>query len=81
MATSKLDIEEIAEQAERGEDVSRHFSGKHTAKQRVNVDFSLALLREIDADCRRVGVSRQAWIKLACDERMRQIRIGLNKAS
>lgn len=74
----KLDIEEIAEMAERGEDVSQHFSGQHSAKQRVNIDFPLNLLREIDAECRRVGVTRQAWIKMICDERLRHTVVGTN---
>ena len=63
----QTDIEDIAE---RGEDVSAHFTGRPTAKQRVNVDFPLGLLRQIDEECRRIGVSRQAWIKLVCDERL-----------
>lgn len=32
--------------------------------QRVNVDFPIDLLRVIDREARRVGVSRQAFIKL-----------------
>jgi hypothetical protein len=70
------DIEAIAERAQRGEDVSEHFTGRHMAKQRVNVDFPLPLLQMIDAECDLVGISRQAWIKMACDERLRQIRSG-----
>ncbi len=66
------DIETIAARAERGEDVSAHFTNRHVAKQRVNIDFPLALLRQIDAECQRIGVTRQAWIKMACDERLRQ---------
>jgi hypothetical protein len=66
------DIEAIAERAERGEDVSAHFTNRHVAKQRVNIDFPLELLREIDAECQRVGVARQAWIKMVCDERLHQ---------
>jgi hypothetical protein len=68
------DIEAIAEKAHRGEDVSEHFTGRHVAKQRVNVDFPLPLLEMIDAECETVGISRQAWIKMACDERLRQIQ-------
>ena len=34
-------IEAIAERAERGEDVSGHFTNRHVAKQRVNIDFPL----------------------------------------
>ena len=76
------DIEEIARRAQAGEDVSEYFTNKFVAKQRVNVDFPLDLLREIDAECKLVGVTRQAWIKMACDERLRQIRSGrVQKAS
>jgi hypothetical protein len=66
------EIELIAERAERGEDISPHFTNRHTAKQGVNIDFPLDLLRSIDAECRRVGVTRQAWIKMICDERIQQ---------
>ena len=75
----RLDIEEIAEQAEGGNDVSSYFTGRHRAKQRVNVDFPLNLLRQIDSECQRLGVTRQAWIKMACDERIRQIGSNLRQ--
>ena len=74
--TTAPDIEEIARRAQAGEDVSEHFTGKPVVRQRVSVDFSLDLLREIDAECRLIGVTRQSWIKMACDERLRQIRSG-----
>lgn len=32
--------------------------------QRVNVDFPLDLLRAIDREAKRIGVTRQAFIKL-----------------
>ena len=32
--------------------------------QRVNVDFPVDLLREIDRQARRLGVTRQAFIKI-----------------
>ena len=63
-----IDIETIAEQAERGEDVSAYFTNQHVAKQWVNVDFPLDLLRQIDTECQRVGITRQAWIKMVCAE-------------
>lgn len=34
------------------------------AVQRVNVDFPADLLREIDEEARRLGVTRQAFIKI-----------------
>jgi hypothetical protein len=72
---SKEDIENIAERAQLGIDVSKYFSGRPVAKQRVNIDFPLGLLRKIDADCREIGITRQAWIKIACDERLRKIEV------
>ena len=75
------EIEEIAERAERGEDISAHFTNRHVAKQRVNIDFPLELLRQIDTECQRVGVTRQAWIKMVCDERLRQMLVGRPAAS
>lgn len=72
--TSREKIEAIADAAQRGEDVSRHFSGKFQSKQRVNVDFPLSLLRMIDRVCQSIGVTRQAWIKMACDERLREMQ-------
>lgn len=70
--TNIQDIEEIAEKAQRGQDVSKYFTGQHTAKQRVNIDFPLELLRTIDSECRRIGITRQGWIKMACDEKIRR---------
>ena len=79
--SNKEDIEKIAERAQRGEDVSEYFSGSPVAKQRVNIDFPLGLLRKIDADCREIGITRQAWIKIACNERLRQTEIHPRKSS
>ncbi len=50
-------------------DLSAHVdSGKAVrpgrAVQRVNVDFPVDLLREIDQEARRLGVTRQAFIKV-----------------
>jgi hypothetical protein len=77
------ELEKIAEKAERGEDISEHFTGNHSAKQRVNVDFPLELLKQIDTECRRLGISRQAWIKIACDDKLRTVeeRLYIRRAS
>jgi hypothetical protein len=52
-----------------GTDLSAHMDlAKATrpgrAVQRVNVDFPVDLLREIDQEARRLGVTRQAFIKV-----------------
>lgn len=68
MHAKHSELEELADRAERGEDISAHFTQKYSAKQRVNIDFPLALLRSIDAECQRIGVTRQAWVKMVCAE-------------
>ena len=59
--------ESIAKMADRGEDVSRFFtnSGKMMHPiQRVNVDFTAAMLQELDQAAAELNVSRQAVIKV-----------------
>jgi len=48
-STEVKDIEEIAQQADSGEDVSEHFTGHFQAKQQINIAFPLELLKSIDA--------------------------------
>jgi len=58
--------DEIAELAMKGEDVSRFFTNKGEMRppiQRVNVDFTLDMLKELDAIARDLNISRQALIK------------------
>jgi len=61
--------DEIAEMADRGEDVSRFFTRKGRMMppiptiQRVNVDFALPMLEELDKQAAELNISRQAVIK------------------
>lgn len=58
--------DEIADMADRGEDISRFFTNKGKMMppiQRVNVDFTLPMLEELDQEARQLNVSRQAVIK------------------
>jgi hypothetical protein len=67
----KLTADEIAAAADRGEDVTRFFAGKGRMMpglprediQRVNVDFTSEVLSELDAEAKRLNISRQAVIK------------------
>ncbi len=62
----KPTADEIAEMAERGEDISRYFSNKGKIKypvQRVNVDFNIIMLKELDDIANELNISRQALIK------------------
>ena len=62
----KPTADEIAEMAMSGEDVSRFFTNKGEMRPpviRVNVDFTLDMIKELDAVARGVNISRQAVIK------------------
>jgi len=63
----KPTADEIAEMAMRGEDISRFFTNKGEMRppvKRVNVDFTLDMLKELDAVARELNISRQAVIKV-----------------
>ena len=67
--------DQIAEMADAGENITRFFSGNGRMMQpvqRVNVDFTGAMLEELDREARELNVSRQAVIKtllrMALDE-------------
>jgi hypothetical protein len=52
-----------------GEDLAAHLDLEGATRpgrevQRVNVDFPVDLLRAIDREAKRIGVTRQAFIKL-----------------
>ena len=61
-----LSAETVARLADNGKDVSRFFtnSGKMMKPiQRVNVDFTAAMLEELEAAAKELNISRQAVIK------------------
>jgi hypothetical protein len=58
--------ETIARMAEQGKDVSRFFTNEGRMMnpiQRVNVDFTSQMLKELDERAEELNVSRQAVIK------------------
>jgi len=61
-----VSAEAIARMADRGESVSRFFTGNGKMMppiQRVNVDFTAPMLNELDDEARALNISRQAVIK------------------
>ena len=63
---NKLTPDEIAELADNGEDISKYFTGEGSIKypiQRVNVDFTTEMLKELDDLANKLNISRQAVIK------------------
>jgi len=62
----KPSADEIAEMAMSGKDISKFFSNRGQMKpsvQRVNVDFTVDMLKELDELARELNISRQAVIK------------------
>ncbi|MGH9147756.1 MAG: type II toxin-antitoxin system BrnA family antitoxin [Vicinamibacterales bacterium] len=67
--TKALSAAELDAMHDAGVDVSAHMDLTKAVRpgravQRVNVDFPVDLLREIDQEARRLGVTRQAFIKV-----------------
>jgi hypothetical protein len=67
--TKALSAERLDEMHDSGEDLSAHLDFAKATRpgrevQRVNVDFPIDLLRAIDREAKRIGVTRQAFIKL-----------------
>ena len=65
-ASKTVTADEIANMADRGEDISQYFSNKGRRKypsQRVNVDFNIKMLKELDNIASELNISRQALIK------------------
>jgi hypothetical protein len=68
-----LTAEEFDELADSGADLGAYVDHARAIRpgrvvQRVNVDFPIEMLRAIDADANRIGVTRQAWIKMRLAE-------------
>jgi hypothetical protein len=65
-ARKPISADEISEMAERGKNVSRFFTNNGKMMQpiqRVNVDFAVPMLSELDEEARALNISRQAVIK------------------
>jgi len=65
-SSKPVDAEEIAKMADRGQNISAHFTNQFTVMrpvQRVNVDFTAPMLKELDCEAETLNVSRQAVIK------------------
>src|SRR6516225_4049369 len=68
---------ELDQMFDAGADMTPYIDTAHATRpgrtvQRVNVDFPVDLLRQIDAEADRIGVTRQAFIKLRIADAVRQ---------
>jgi hypothetical protein len=67
--TRTLSAARLDEMHDAGEELGAHLDMARATRpgrevQRVNVDFPIDLLQAIDREARRIGVSRQAFIKV-----------------
>ena len=66
-STSKTTAENLESKFEAGENVLDYFD---TTPKRVNVDFPHWTIQRLDQEAQRVGISRQALIKVWIAERL-----------
>ncbi len=81
---NKPTADEIADMADRGEDISRYFTNKGKMKyptQRVNVDFTVEMLKELDEMAAELNISRQAVIKSYLRQALDQHNLAKSKVS
>lgn len=80
----KPTADEIADMAENGKDISKFFTNKGKMKyptQRVNVDFTVQMLKELDGISSELNISRQAVIKSLLRQALDQHYLAKSKAS
>ena len=69
---------ELDSKFDNGEDISKYLDLSKTRRpgqeqKRVNVDFPVWMICSLDKEARRLGVSRQAIIKLWLAERLEKV--------
>ena len=82
--SDKPTADEIAEMAERGEDISKYFTNAGKMKyptQRVNVDFTIEMLGELDTIASELNIGRQAIIKTYLRQALDQHYLAKSKVS
>ncbi len=73
-----MKAKELDERFDRGEDISEFLDvarAKRPAQEqkRVNVDFPIWMVRSLDKEARRLGVTRQSIIKFWIAERLKLV--------
>ncbi len=76
-SVKKISSKEFDKRFDKGKDMG-HFLDVSKIKvnkkiQRVNIDFPIFLLAEIDKEARKIGVARTALIKLWLSEKLKHV--------
>ncbi|MBM6998877.1 CopG family transcriptional regulator [bacterium] len=85
MSETRSDRDALLESFDAGEDMDRYFDFDHPETpnrevKRVNVDFPVWMVTALDSEAARVGVNRQAVIKMWISERLDDERAKRNAA-
>ena len=67
-----LGVDELEAKFDAGEDITEHLDLEKATKF-VNVEFPLWMVHALDREANRLGVPRQAVIKMWLDEKLQQI--------
>jgi hypothetical protein len=81
-AIDKRTADEIAQMAEEGKDITKYFTNTGKMRksiQRVNVDFTVEMLHELDDVASELNISRQAVIKTYLRQSLDQHRLAKSK--
>lgn len=70
MANKSISSKEFDEKFDAGEDISEFLDTKRATKK-VNVDFNIEFLNQLDYVAGKIGVTRQSLIKMWLHERLR----------
>lgn len=73
-----ITAEELDEKFDNGEDISEYFDWTkarliNEVPQRVNIDFPRWVVSRLDRESQRLGVSRQALVKMWIAERLEKV--------
>ncbi len=77
MKKKYINAEDFDKKFDNGEDVSDYLDVKNAKRpgheqKRVNVDFPLWMVKSLDKEAKRIGVTRQSIIKMWIAERFEQ---------
>lgn len=71
--TEQITAEEFDRKFESGDDMSEHLDWSQSEKF-VQVSFPLWMLKEIDKEANKLGIARQAMIKVWLNEKLEKIK-------
>ena len=80
MKKKSIEVKDFDRKFDNGDDVSEYLELEKTLRprqeqKRVNVDFPVWMIEQLDKEARKLGVSRQSIIKFWIAERLKEYTI------